>query len=139
MTRWGITVSAIFQKEGIDTSHIVRARNGESLGLAFTEILDKDTSGLIMYRDNVADLKLEPLDVEESYIKAAKILIVSGTALSESPSREAALKAMTYARKNGTVVVFDIDYRAYTWKKQGRDFHLLHSRSRNGGYHHGIT
>ena len=107
-----------FQKEGIDTSQIVRARNGESLGLAFTEILDKDTSGLIMYRDNVADLKLEPLDVEESYIKAAKILIVSGTALSESPSREAALKAMTYARKNGTVVVFDIDYRAYTWKNK---------------------
>ena len=39
-------------------------------------------------------------------------------ALSESPSREAALKAMTYARKNGTVVVFDIDYRAYTWKNK---------------------
>ena len=33
-------------------------------------------------------------------------------------SREAALKAMTYARKNGTVVVFDIDYRAYTWKNK---------------------
>ena len=66
-----------FEKEGIDTSHIVRARNGESLGLAFTEILDKDTSRLIMYRDNVADLKLEPADVDESYIKAAKVLVVS--------------------------------------------------------------
>lgn len=48
-----------FNNEGIDTSHVVRAKGGESLGLAFTEILDKDTSRLIMYRDNVADLKLE--------------------------------------------------------------------------------
>lgn len=107
-----------FNKEGIDTSHVVRAKEGESLGLAFTEILDKDTSRLIMYRDNVADLKLEPGAVDEEYIKSTKMLIVSGTALSQSPSREAALKAMTYARKNGTVVVFDIDYRAYTWKNK---------------------
>lgn len=105
-----------FEKEGIDTSHIMRAKNGESLGLAFTEILDKDTSSLIMYRDNVADLKLEPEEIDEAYIKSAKLLVISGTALAESPSREAALKAMAYARKNGTVVVFDIDYRAYTWK-----------------------
>lgn len=107
-----------FEKEKIDTSHITRAKNGESIGLAFTEILDKDTSRLIMYRDNVADLKLEPEIVDEAYIRSAKILVVSGTALSQSPSREAALKAMELARKNGTVVVFDIDYRAYTWKNK---------------------
>lgn len=105
-----------FQKEGIDVSHVVRARHGESMGLAFTEILDRDTSSLIMYRDNVADLKLEPEDVDEEYIKSAGILVVSGTALSQSPSREAVLKAIEYARKNKTLVVFDIDYRAYTWK-----------------------
>lgn len=105
-----------FEGEGIDTSHVMRARHGESLGLAFTEILDRDTSSLIMYRDNVADLSLEPEWVDEAYIKSARMLVVSGTALARSPSREAALKAMELARKNGTVVVFDIDYRAYTWR-----------------------
>lgn len=105
-----------FEGEGIDTSHVMRALHGESLGLAFTEILDRDTSSLIMYRDNVADLSLEPEWVDEAYIKSARMLVVSGTALARSPSREAALKAMELARKNGTVVVFDIDYRAYTWR-----------------------
>jgi 5-dehydro-2-deoxygluconokinase len=106
----------VFEDEGIDTSSIVRARHGESLGLAFTEILSENESGLIMYRDHVADLQLEPSDVKEEYIKRAKVLIVSGSALSASPSREAVLKAIEFARKHNTVIVFDIDYRNYSWK-----------------------
>ena len=39
-----------------------------------------------------------------------------GTALAESPSREAALKAAMLARQVGTPIIFDIDYRAYNWK-----------------------
>ena len=40
----------------------------------------------------------------------------SGTALSQSPSREACLKAMYLAKKVGTKIIFDIDYRPYNWK-----------------------
>lgn len=72
----------------------------------------------MMYRDGVADLMLEPEDVEEAYIRKAKALLISGTALAASPSREAALKAVMLARKNDIPVIFDIDYRAYTWKSQ---------------------
>lgn len=106
----------VFEGEGIDTSNIVRARHGESMGLAFTEVTDRDHCGLIMFRDHVADLQLESSDVSEAYIKSAKMIVVSGTALAASPSREAVLKAIYYAKKNGTVIVFDIDYRPYTWK-----------------------
>lgn len=109
---------SFFCREGIDTSHIVRCTGGESMGLAFTEILSENDSGLIMYRNQVADLMLHPDDVKEDYIKRSKMLIVSGTALSTSPSREAALKAIEFARKNKVVVIFDIDYRAYTWKNK---------------------
>ena len=35
-----------------------------------------------------------------------------------SPSREAALKAMSLAKKHNTVIVFDIDYRPYNWKNE---------------------
>jgi 5-dehydro-2-deoxygluconokinase len=54
-------------------------------------------------------------DVSEAYISGAKALLVSGTALSRSPSREAAFKALEHARKHGAVVFFDIDYRPYSW------------------------
>ncbi|MDE6168576.1 MAG: 5-dehydro-2-deoxygluconokinase, partial [Acetatifactor sp.] len=88
------------------------------LGLTFTEILSPSQSRILMYRDGVADLMLEPADVDEEYIKKAKALLISGTALAASPSREAALKALMLAKKNGTVVIFDIDYREYTWKNK---------------------
>ena len=114
--QFGDYVTGYFKKDGIDTSHITRAKNGEKIGLAFTEVLSPTESRLVMYRDHVADLSLDPADVDEAYIASAKVLLISGTALAASPSREAALKAVTLAKKVGTRVVFDIDYRAYTWK-----------------------
>lgn len=97
---------------------VVRAKNGEKIGLTFTEIKSPTESSILMYRDGVADLMLEPGEVSEDYIKSAKAIVISGTALSQSPSREAVLKAMMLAKKNGTVVIFDIDYRPYTWKNK---------------------
>ena len=69
-----------------------------------------------MYRNEAADLKLDVADIDEDYIKKAKALLISGTSLCESPSREAALKATLIANKNNIPVIFDIDYRAYNWK-----------------------
>jgi 5-dehydro-2-deoxygluconokinase len=114
--RFGEFVVSYFKKEGIDVSHVVKARHGESLGLTFTEIRSPSESSLLMYRNAIADLSLEPGDVDGEYIKNAKLLLISGTALAQSPSREAALKAMELAKKSATPIVFDIDYRAYNWK-----------------------
>ena len=116
--RFGEFVTDYFKKEGIDISHIKVCENGESLGLTFTEILNHDESSILMYRNGIADLSLSPSDIDEAYIKQAKAVLISGTALSASPSREAALKAVTLARKNGVKIIFDIDYREYNWKNK---------------------
>lgn len=100
---------------GIDTSGVTTDRTGAVTGLAFTEIKSPEDCSILMYRDNVADLKLAPGEVNEALIAASKVLLVSGTALAKSPSREAVLLALRYARKHGTKVVFDIDYRPYSW------------------------
>lgn len=106
----------VFREENIDTSHIIRCTDGSKMGLAITEILDEKHSSILMYRENVADLKLAPEDIDEEYIKKSKALLISGTALAQSPSREAALKALMLAKRNNVRVVFDIDYRPYNWK-----------------------
>lgn len=113
--QFGDYVVDYFNKEGIDTSHVTRAKNGENIGLTFTEILSKSQSSILMYRDNVADFCLAPEDVEEAYVSSAKAIVISGTALAKSPSREACLKAMMLAKKNDVRIIFDIDYREYTW------------------------
>ena len=52
-----------------------------------------------MYRDGVADLMLAPGDVDEEYVASAKALLISGTALAQSPSREACLKLCSLQKK----------------------------------------
>ncbi|RBW69278.1 5-dehydro-2-deoxygluconokinase [Bacillus taeanensis] len=124
--QFGRFVTNYFEKEDIDTSNIAIAKNGESLGLTFTEILSPTESSILMYRNGVADLSLEPDEINEDYIKRAKAIVVSGTALAASPSREAVLQAAEYAKKHGTVVIFDVDYRSYTWKSK-EDIALYYS------------
>lgn len=114
--RFGDYVTDYFKNEGIDTSNIYRCNH--SLGLTFTEILSETESSILMYREGVADLQLDVSEIDEDYIKNSKAIVISGTALAQSPSREAALKAMELARKNNTIIIFDIDYRAYTWKNK---------------------
>ncbi|GMA60972.1 5-dehydro-2-deoxygluconokinase [Alicyclobacillus fastidiosus] len=100
---------------GIDTSNMVVDTEGHKTGLAFTEIKSPNECSILMYRENVADLYLTPAEINEDYLKETKILLVSGTALSRSPSREAVLRAMSLAKKNEVKIVFELDYRPYSW------------------------
>lgn len=113
--QFGDFVTHFFGKEGIDTSRIRRCTNGEKIGLTFTEILSRDESSILMYRNCIADLQLHPDDIDEEYIRNTKALLISGTSLAASPSREAALKAVMLAKRFGTRVIFDVDYRPYNW------------------------
>lgn len=112
----GTCCKDFLEQEKVDVSHIFTAQHGESMPLAFTQVPSPEESSLVMYRNHAADLALTAQQVDKEYVQSAGMIVISGTALAASPSREAALKAALLARKAGTVVVFDIDYRGYTWK-----------------------
>ena len=114
----GRFITDYLQKNKINTDSIVVDKTGAVTGLAFTEIKSPTDCSILMYRDNVADLKLSPTEVSEEYIKQSKALLISGTALAQSPSREAVFLALEHARKHEVVVFFDIDYRPYTWESE---------------------
>jgi 5-dehydro-2-deoxygluconokinase len=105
-----------FVSKGINTDNLITDEDGGMNGLAFTEIKSSRDSSYILHRDNVSDLNLSVKDINQEYIKNTKLLVISGTALSKSPSREAVFAALEYAEKNDTRVLLDIDYRNYTWK-----------------------
>ncbi|MFC0469059.1 5-dehydro-2-deoxygluconokinase [Halalkalibacter kiskunsagensis] len=111
----GRFITNYLEKNKIDTQGVTVDQTGAVTGLAFTEIKSPSDCSILMYRDNVADLKLHPSEVSEDYIKQAKVLLVSGTALAQSPSREAVFVALEYANKHNVTVFFDLDYRPYTW------------------------
>ena len=116
--QFGDFIVNYFNEKNIDTSQMTRAKHGENLGLTFTEIKSPTESSILMYRNQAADLQIGPEDISEEYIADSKILLISGTALSASPSREACLLAVKYAKKHNVKVIFDIDYREYTWESK---------------------
>ncbi|MEC0227810.1 5-dehydro-2-deoxygluconokinase [Paenibacillus alba] len=111
----GRFIVSYLERNQINTDEIVIDHTGAVTGLAFTEIKSPTDCSILMYRDNVADLLLRPEEVSEAYIASAKVLLISGTALAQSPSREAVFVALDFAKKHGVSIVFDLDYRPYTW------------------------
>lgn len=112
---FGKYITNYFEEQNINTDGLIVDYNNNKTGLAFVEIKSPSESDIIMYRSDAVDLKLEINDVSEEYIKNSKALVVSGTALAASPSREAVFMAIKYAKRHNTVVFFDVDYRPYTW------------------------
>ena len=100
----------------IDTSNMVKDDTGHKIGLTFTEIISPEESDILMYRNEAADLYLNAHEVSRAYLAQTKMLVISGTGLAQSPSREAILKALLIAKELGVEVIFELDYRPYTWQ-----------------------
>lgn len=115
---FGRFIISKFLNAGIDITGICYDDSGANTQIAVSEILSPEKANIIFYRDNIADLHLQPSDIKEDYIARAKILMISGTALAGSPSREAVFVAIEYAIKHNVRIMMDIDYRPFTWKNE---------------------
>lgn len=82
-------------------------------GLAFAAIFPPGDSKVLFYRKPCADNHLEMQDIDPD--KLGGMLVVAGTALAESPAREATLFALQANRARGGVNVLDVDWRPQLW------------------------
>lgn len=99
---------------GIDRT-LVRAVAGEARNsLAVVETRIEDCQSVI-YRNNAADFAMSVADVEGIDYSAFSALITTGTVLAAEPSRSAAFRAFDLARAAGLPLIFDVDYRPYSW------------------------
>jgi len=99
---------------GIDRQH-VRSVAGEfrnSLALSESRLQDHQT---VIYRNGAADFQMNLDDVSSINYEQHAALITTGTVLASEPSRSATLHAFTLARKAGIALIFDVDYRPYSW------------------------
>ena len=100
--------------EGVDVSQ-VRTDPKRLTALVFLGIRDRDTFPLVFYRDQCADMGLSTADIDPAFVGAAKVLLLSGTHLSQPQTYEACMAAARAARAAGARVVLDIDYRPVLW------------------------
>ena len=102
---------------GVGTSGIKKDDSGSRTSLAICEMKPTDCQ-VVLYRNNAADLLLAPEEIDVEQLAKATILLISGTALSQSPSREAAFYAMQQAKSCDTCIALDLDYRDYSWSSR---------------------
>ncbi len=102
------------QHYGVDTSYI-RAVGGEArTSLAVYESCIEDFQNVI-YRNGAADFQVSRADMDAVDYTRFSAAISAGTVLAAEPSRSATFHAFDMARDAGLPVIFDIDYRPYSW------------------------
>lgn len=84
--------------------------------VTFCEIFPPDDFPLYFYRrPRAPDLEIRTRELDLSAVRAAKVFWVTGTGLSEEPSRSATLDALAARDRAGTTV-FDLDWRPMFWQ-----------------------
>lgn len=99
---------------GVDATH-VKPVSGEfrnSLALYETRVEDHNS---VIYRNGAADFQMSVEDVEAVNYSQYGALITAGTVFAAEPSRTAAFRAFELAKAAGIPVIFDVDYRPYSW------------------------
>ncbi|MGW0823621.1 5-dehydro-2-deoxygluconokinase [Streptomyces sp. NPDC002845] len=84
--------------------------------VTFCEIFPPDDFPLYFYRQPKApDLEIDAHELDLDAVRDARVFWMTGTGLSEEPSRTATLAALAHRAKAGTTV-FDLDWRPMFWQ-----------------------
>lgn len=115
---FGRYIEATIRGEGVDVSRVI-FQPEKSTGILFKERFMHSNPNVYYYRKDSAASTLKPAELDENYIKDAKILHITGItpALSES-CRRTIFKAIEIAKANNVLVSFDPNIRLKLWTKE---------------------
>ena len=98
----------------INRDHVRRVSGECRTSLAVVESRIEDHQSVI-YRNNAADFYMDESDITGLDYASFHALITTGTVLAGQPSRDACFSAFDRAKAAGLPLIFDIDYRPYSW------------------------
>ncbi|GAA0774487.1 5-dehydro-2-deoxygluconokinase [Roseibium denhamense] len=99
---------------GVDTTHVTPVGGEYRNSLAFYESVVEGHRNVI-YRNGAADFQMDDADVASVDYTSYSALITAGTVFAAEPSRSAAFQAFELAKAAGLPLIFDVDYRPYSW------------------------
>ncbi|MER6291279.1 5-dehydro-2-deoxygluconokinase [Streptomyces sviceus] len=121
---FGDFVRQALESYGVD-SRFVGTSDIAPTPVTFCEIFPPDDFPLYFYRlPKAPDLDITAGELDLGAVRDAAVLWVTGTGLSEEPSRSATLAALAHRARAGTTV-FDLDWRPMFWADpdQARGFY----------------
>ena len=113
---FGPYVRSALERFGVDARYVGTDPDLRT-PLAFCEIHPPDDFPLLFYREPKApDMNLDVEDLDLEAISEVPLFWITGTGLSEEPSRSATLWALEGRSKGSTVI--DLDYRPMLWESR---------------------
>ena len=112
---FGRFLAGVMRDAGVDTRGVVFSAEAPTT-LAFVSLDEKGDRSFSFYRQNTADVRLEPKELDRELIASSRILHFGSVSLTDSPAREATLAAARYAREQGVAVSYDPNLRPLLWK-----------------------
>ncbi|MEM6694067.1 MAG: PfkB family carbohydrate kinase [Pseudomonadota bacterium] len=102
------------KKYGVGTQYVTPVGGEYRNSLAFYESRVEGHRNVI-YRNGAADFQMDESDVAAVAYGEFGALITAGTVFAAEPSRSATFRAFELAKAAGLPIVFDVDYRPYSW------------------------
>lgn len=99
---------------GVDRRHVTPIGGEARNTLAIVESRVEDHQS-VLYRNGAADFGMTEDDIAAIDFAAYSAVITTGTVFAAEPSRSAVYRAFELARAAGLPLIFDVDYRPYSW------------------------
>lgn len=99
---------------GVDTEYCKSLGGEYRTSLAVYESTLEDFQ-LVIYRNGAVDFQVTNDDMDRVRYGDWSALVTAGTVFAAEPSRSATFHAFEMAKSAGLPVIFDIDYRPYSW------------------------
>jgi fructokinase len=121
---FGHFLAHTLEREGVDTSFLAFAENVRTT-LSFVAVHSSGIRDCFFYRNPGADQMLEPDDIAETYVKAAKLFHFGSISMIDPRPKEATLKALETASSNGLLISYDPNLRMSLWPSEGQAFDTI--------------
>lgn len=102
------------KRYGVGTEYVTPVGGEYRNSLAFYESRVEGHRNVI-YRNGAADFQMDAGDVAAVDYGRFGALITAGTVFAAEPSRSASFDAFARAKSAGLPIIFDVDYRPYSW------------------------
>lgn len=102
------------QESGVEVNGFTATAEAKT-GLAFVSLTAEGERDFIFYRDQCADMLLEPEDVGDELLAGAMALHIGSISLIQEPSRSATYTAVHKTKSFGGIVSFDVNWRPPLW------------------------
>lgn len=112
---FGNYLKANIENAGIDCKGLIVDQKYLTT-LAFVTLDAQGDRSFCFYREKGADLMLSESDVNMSLLEHAKVFHFGSVSMTSEPSRSATIKSVKMAKKFGSCISFDPNYRPFLWK-----------------------